>query len=73
MRFDHLFFAAAHSDYALLFWASIILFLLAKVWMLISLIWLMADDRGRRVVFLPVIVATSLELVVGWYIYLTVH
>jgi len=63
-----LFFSALHSDYALLFWASLVLYLGAHALVPFLLLW-MAMRRGSWLRLLPFVGLIALELCIGLVVY----
>ena|SRR5258705_6805192 len=59
------FWSAIHGDYALLFWASLTLNLLAHVWTPLLICWI-AIRRGAWLRLLPFATIVALELGIGW-------
>src|SRR6266850_3451064 len=43
-----LFFGILHSDYALVFWAALMCFLLAHLWVPLALLWIAIRHRAWR-------------------------
>lgn len=68
LRKEVRFFVVLHSGVGLVYWAALMLFLIAHVWLPMLLTWIVIR-RDSWLRLLPVAGAIAIDLVVGWVVY----